>query len=80
MEKRTSIPRYLMMGISCLVLIITMGAFTACGGGNAAGEADISQVEPGDTENDAAYTMSVESAEPGGVTFTIVNNTDDELL
>ena len=80
MEKRTSIPRYLMMGISCLVLIITTGAFTASGGGTAAGEADISQVEPGDTENDAAYTMSVESAEPGGVTFTIVNNTDEEVL
>lgn len=80
MKKRTSIPEYLMMGISCLVLIITTGAFTACGGGNAAGEADISQVEPGDIENDAAYTMSVESAEPGGVTFTIVNNTDEEIL
>ncbi len=80
MKNRTSIPGYLIMGISCLILTIGMSTLTACGERDTTGNASIAQIEPGDTESSAAYTMKVESVEPGGVTLTIVNNTDEEIL
>lgn len=80
MKKRTSILKYLMMGISCLILTMGIGTFTACAGNNTAGKTVVSQVEEGDTEGDASYTMTVESVEPDSVALTIVNNTDEEVL
>lgn len=80
MKKRTGIRTYLLNGISCLILIAGVVTFAACGDNRGTGGevTPLTQAED-DTESTVPYTMYVESAEPGGVTLTIVNNTDEEI-
>lgn len=80
MKKRTDIATYLIIGMSCVILAVGAGGLTACGDDYGAG-GEVSSVvyAESDTENMADYTMRIESAEPGGITFTIVNNTDEEI-
>lgn len=80
MKKRTGFQRYLALGICCVIIIIGMWFSATRGGSSTAAIIVVSEVEEGDIESDVSYTMTVDSAKPEGVSLTIVNNTDEEVL